>query len=158
MEALPDCIQHISSDVYGRCRWLELTQRKPIKRRGTGKGACTIVKISEIVLPTETIKAGKVERLTQKVEQPVIEAESSYTSLDEATAKAFIYMKESSNNQYAINESSGACGLGQALPCSKMGCELSDYECQDNYFTDYMSRRYGSWANAVVFWEVNRWW
>lgn len=72
--------------------------------------------------------------------------------------KAFIYMHESGNNPGSINRSSGACGLGQALPCSKMGCSLSDYACQDAWFTNYMLSRYGSWAKARAFWEQHRWW
>jgi hypothetical protein len=75
-----------------------------------------------------------------------------------SAAKAFIYSHESGNNPSAINSSSGACGLGQALPCSKMPCVLGDYACQDNFFTGYMLARYGSWQNAMSFWQKNRWW
>lgn len=73
-------------------------------------------------------------------------------------AKAFIYEHESGNNPGAINSGSGACGLGQALPCSKMPCALTDYACQDNFFTAYMLERYGTWENARVFWEKMHWW
>lgn len=76
----------------------------------------------------------------------------------EAQAKAFIYLKESSGNQYAINPTSGACGLGQALPCSKLTCELSDYQCQDDWFTAYAKTRYNGFVNAKIFWEKNGWW
>ena len=79
-------------------------------------------------------------------------------SVSEAEAKAFIYQHESGNNPGAINASSGACGLGQALPCSKMPCSLDDYNCQDQFFTQYMQNRYGSWANAMNFWQSKRWW
>lgn len=74
------------------------------------------------------------------------------------SAKAFIYAHESGNNPGAINASSGACGLGQALPCSKMPCSLSDYACQDNFFTAYMQGRYGTWENAQAFWLSHHWW
>ena len=70
----------------------------------------------------------------------------------------FIYMHESGNNPGSVNVSSGACGLGQALPCSKMPCSLSDYACQDNFFTGYMKARYGTWENAKSFWLAHRWW
>ncbi len=73
-------------------------------------------------------------------------------------AKAFIYAHESGNRTNAINASSGACGLGQALPCSKMGCGLSDYACQDAWFTNYAMQRYGSWENAMAFWQAHKWW
>lgn len=78
--------------------------------------------------------------------------------IPEDAAKAYIYMKESGNNPGAINRSSGACGLGQALPCSKMGCSLSDYACQDAWFTQYMKNRYGTWNNAKAFWDSHKWW
>lgn len=75
------------------------------------------------------------------------------------SAKMFIYARESGNNPGAINASSGACGLGQALPCSKLPCSLSDYVCQDNWFTNnYMIPRYGSWDNAKAFWLSHSWW
>lgn len=77
---------------------------------------------------------------------------------DDGSAKMFIYMRESGNNPGAINKSSGACGLGQALPCSKMPCSLSDYACQDNFFTGYMQNRYGTWENAKAFWLSHHWW
>jgi hypothetical protein len=76
----------------------------------------------------------------------------------EADAKAFIYFEESTNRTDAINPSSGACGLGQALPCSKLPCSLSDYVCQDEWFTNYAMQRYGSWSNAKAFWLNHRWW
>lgn len=72
--------------------------------------------------------------------------------------KAFIYSHESGCDTTSINKSSGACGLGQALPCSKMPCSLSDWACQDAFFTDYAMRRYGSWQNAYNFWQSHKWW
>lgn len=72
--------------------------------------------------------------------------------------KDYIYSHESGNRTVAINASSGACGLGQALPCSKMSCTLDDYGCQDKFFTQYMVNRYGSWESAYNFWTAHRWW
>lgn len=83
-------------------------------------------------------------------------------------AKAFIYEHESGNSPCKINggaidcnyTGSRACGLGQALPCSKLTavCSLADYACQDAWFTNYMQQRYGTWENARAFWLANRWW
>lgn len=89
---------------------------------------------------------------------------------DGNAAKAFIYEHESGNRPCVINggaincagSSTLACGLGQALPCSKLLAvcpDLSDYGCQDNYFTNnYMIPRYGSWENARAFWLAHNWW
>ncbi|QHF24218.1 hypothetical protein GTU73_09475 [Rathayibacter sp. VKM Ac-2804] len=71
----------------------------------------------------------------------------------EAEAKAFVYQHESGNRPDAINPRSGACGIGQALPCSKLPCALSDYACQDEWFTSYMRERYGSWVAAAAYWS-----
>lgn len=78
--------------------------------------------------------------------------------LDSNSDKLFIYMHESGNRTSAINPNSGACGLGQALPCSKMPCSLQDYPCQDQFFTNYAINRYGSWAGAAAFWRSHSWW
>ncbi len=84
--------------------------------------------------------------------------------------KNFIYSHESGNvpckiNGGAINcyyTGSRACGLGQALPCSKLRAvcpNLADYACQDAWWTNvYMKGRYGTWANAYAFWIAHRWW
>jgi len=80
------------------------------------------------------------------------------TPVSVSGAMEFIFLKESGNRTDAINASSGACGLGQALPCSKMPCSLSDRVCQTKWFTNYAIQRYGGWAGAKAFWLANRWW
>ncbi len=65
--------------------------------------------------------------------------------------------RESTWNPYAINKSSGACGLAQALPCSKMGCELWDYECQIEWMLDYIDNRYGNPNKALDFHNLKNW-
>ena len=72
-------------------------------------------------------------------------------------AVEYIGFKESSWNPAAINYL-GACGLFQALPCSKMNCELSDVPCQVRWATNYAIQRYGSWHNAYEVWLVQHWW
>lgn len=74
-------------------------------------------------------------------------------NISEAEAKAKVYHHESGNKADAINPTSGACGVGQALPCSKLPCTLDDYNCQDTWFTNYMLDRYGSWAKAWAYWN-----
>lgn len=110
------------------------------------------------------IDAKKIEVVAraQANEQPVVSKPPvvavAPTNNAEAEAKAFIYFKESGNRTDAINKSSGACGLGQALPCSKLPCTLTDYACQDAWFTKYMQNRYGTWVNAKAFWLRSNWW
>jgi len=101
-----------------------------------------------------------------ETEKPHTEPQNSSQPISEvgteSEAKAFIYRKESSNRTDAVNKSSGACGLGQRLPCSILEAECpdwrTDYACSDKHFTNYMLNRYGSWANAKSFWLKKGWW
>lgn len=70
----------------------------------------------------------------------------------------YIVKRESGWNPNATNKSSGACGLVQALPCSKV--PGNGYDPVDNlrWATGYAVGRYGSWASAYDFWTSNHWW
>jgi len=68
---------------------------------------------------------------------------------------AELIRRESGCNPNAVNKSSGACGIPQALPCSKLG--TSDPVQQIKWMQDYTIRRYGSWANAVQFHNKMGW-
>lgn len=70
----------------------------------------------------------------------------------------YIVGRESGWNPNATNSSSGACGLVQALPCSKV--PGNGYDPVDNlrWANGYATGRYGSWANAYAFWTNNHWW
>ena len=63
-----------------------------------------------------------------------------------------LWNRESSWNLNAVNKKSGACGIPQSLPCSKMKVEGSDY--RTNYKTQirwglkYIKNRYGNPSNA----------
>lgn len=59
---------------------------------------------------------------------------------------------ESGCRPNAVNPSSGACGIPQALPCSKMPCTLQDPVCQLRWMNQYVAARYGSWDNAYATW------
>ena len=72
-----------------------------------------------------------------------------------AHLKAFedlIGNKESGFNPLAFNRKSGACGIFQALPCSKMRCELENIDCQVAWGISYIERRYGTPSKALAFW------
>lgn len=104
------------------------------------------------------LEAARIAEAAKVVQIPAPAQIAITAPVDTSDAKLFIYNKESGNNPNSINRSSGACGLGQALPCSKMGCALGDYACQDAFFTKYAMNRYGSWENAKAFWLKNSWW
>ena len=66
-----------------------------------------------------------------------------------------LIMRESGCNPNARNASSGACGIPQALPCSKLG--TSNPVAQIVWMQNYVNNRYGSWANAVAHSNSQGW-
>lgn len=83
-------------------------------------------------------------------------AESDFVYVD------YIVFKESTWNYLARNASSGAYGLCQALPGSKMASAGSDWETnpvtQLRWCDSYAKARYGSWSAAYSFWLRNHYW
>lgn len=77
------------------------------------------------------------------------------------TATVFIISHESGWSVTATNPSSGAYGLAQALPGSKMASHGADwatnYQTQLKWFWDYCKGRYGSIQGAYAFWQANHW-
>lgn len=78
-------------------------------------------------------------------------AESDWTYVD------FIVNRESGWNPNAKNSSSGACGLVQALPCSKLGGNWNDPVTALKWQKNYVEDRYGSYSQAYNFWTNNHW-
>jgi len=110
----------------------------------------------------EVHKSGFVAEAAQiepEAPKPVKSAPEAPKS-DNNEAKLFIYNRESGNRPTARN-GAGCLGIGQACPGSKLLAvcpDLADYACQDNFFTQYMLNRYGSWENAKAFHINNNWW
>ncbi|MFI7083828.1 lytic transglycosylase domain-containing protein [Streptomyces anulatus] len=80
---------------------------------------------------------------------------SQYSCLDS------LIHRESGWNHRATNPSSGAYGLMQALPGSKMSSAGADWRTnpvtQIRWGLSYISSRYGSPCGAWNFWQKNRW-
>ena len=68
----------------------------------------------------------------------------------------FLVQKESGWNPNARNKSSGACGLPQALPCSKLGPNWNNPVVALSWMNGYVGR-YGGWAGAYAFWQAHHW-
>ncbi len=83
-------------------------------------------------------------------------ASSDYAYVD------YIISKESGWRPGAVNSYSGAYGLCQSLPASKMASAGSDYRTnpvtQLRWCSGYASGRYGSWASAYNAWLAQNWW
>lgn len=62
---------------------------------------------------------------------------------------------ESGWNPYAVNKSSGACGIAQSLPCSKVlsrAGTLDNVVGQGEWMLDYIARAYGNPTKAYDKW------
>lgn len=80
---------------------------------------------------------------------------SEYAAID------YIVSHESSWNPSATNPSSGAYGLPQSLPASKLASAGSDWRTnpitQLRWMRDYVNGRYGGANGALAFWQRNHW-
>lgn len=74
----------------------------------------------------------------------------------------YIVSKESGWSYTAVNASSGATGLCQSLPASKMASSGADYLTnpitQLKWCHGYAMARYGGWSGAYNFWTSAHWW
>jgi len=84
---------------------------------------------------------------------------SKYYEGNELIAFDNLIKKESGYRYDAVNADSGACGMPQSLPCTKMGCSLdeSGEMCQIEWMRNYIENRYGSPMEALRFHELNNW-
>lgn len=75
----------------------------------------------------------------------------------------YIISHESGWNPNSVNSSSGACGLAQALPCSKVPGNPLDPIASLKWANAYAHtctsyRMYCGWEGAYDFWVKNKWW
>lgn len=71
-----------------------------------------------------------------------------------------LIQRESGFQVYVTNPSSGACGLFQSLPCSKVlatAGTLDNVEGQAEWGASYIKNRYGSPTGALAFHNLNGW-
>ena len=117
------------------------------------------IEAKEVVETKATPKIDKIRRYNNYSHKPdymniISELQMLYFNWEDA---ADLNSYENGFNPMAVNPSSGACGLTQALPCSKMDCELGDIKCDLKFQRDYIARRYGTVSKALEFWYINNW-
>ncbi|MFD5541671.1 transglycosylase SLT domain-containing protein [Streptomyces sp. NPDC127079] len=131
--------------------------------------------IRRIAAPKKVLTAAAVAAATAGMALSAAPAQAATTSASSAQAIAHkmipdaaqfnafskIVSHESGWNPSATNSSSGAYGLVQALPASKMASAGSDWKTnpatQIKWGLDYMNSRYGSPTAAWSFWQANGW-
>ncbi|WP_431952093.1 transglycosylase SLT domain-containing protein [Actinacidiphila sp. bgisy167] len=118
--------------------------------------------------------ARKAEEASRAAKRAALVVKASYTVAEvQAMAQGLIgnatqyqcfsniVTRESGWNYTATNASSGAYGLVQALPGSKMASAGADWRTnpgtQIKWGLNYMNSRYGSPCGAWSFWQANHW-
>jgi hypothetical protein len=102
-----------------------------------------------------TVKSSYTTAEVQALAQSIIGDSSQYQCFSN------IVTRESGWNYTATNASSGAYGLVQALPGSKMASAGADWRTnpatQIKWGLNYMNSRYNSPCGAWSFWQANHW-
>lgn len=76
---------------------------------------------------------------------------------DEWASLEELLTRESGFQTYAMNPSSGACGLFQSLPCNKYGKKGLDLKNQVEWGFSYITDRYTLPSKALAFHNKNNW-
>ncbi|MFD0276542.1 transglycosylase SLT domain-containing protein [Kitasatospora sp. NPDC127111] len=101
--------------------------------------------------PAVSVSPGSVQALAQQI----IGNDTQFQCFSQ------IVKRESGWDYTATNKSSGAYGLVQALPGSKMASAGADWRTnpatQIKWGLDYMNSRYGSPCGAWSFWQSHHW-
>ncbi|MEU3616495.1 MULTISPECIES: transglycosylase SLT domain-containing protein [unclassified Streptomyces] len=134
-----------------------------IRRIASPKKALTVVAVAAATAGM-ALSAAPAQAATSSVasaSQAQAIAHKMIPSTAQYNAFANIVKHESGWDVDATNASSGAYGLVQALPGSKMASAGSDWKTnaktQIKWGLDYMNSRYGSPVGAWNFWQANGW-
>lgn len=92
-----------------------------------------------------------------EVEEKVRQATIATFGEEHWAAMRNLLMRESGFNPLSLNKQSGACGIFQALPCTKMGCSnWQDIDCQIRFGLNYIKQRYGTPTEAYNHWLARK--
>lgn len=118
----------------------------------------------ELVDPTLSVKTYEALQGQFKLESHVTPAglskwqREAYKQLEDKSqweALRELWHRESSWNVHAVNPQSGACGLVQALPCSKLPSK--EPSKQIAWGLEYIQSRYKTVENALRFHDKEGW-
>lgn len=139
--------QKLKEDSSKRQQELQ-NQIEELKKQVEAKKQSRIAEAAKQIVPTAQASAVPVGSCRDWiVAAGVTDIESAYT----------IIMRESGCRPTARNASSGAYGIPQALPASKIAHCGDDPICQIQWMQNYVNNRYGGWAGAVSFWNQHHW-
>ena len=117
------------------------------------------VDVAPLAPVVPTVKRVTVVQATEDVTTAValgqqLAAARGWTGAD-WNALYVLWMHESGWNPRSVNRSSGACGIPQALPCSKIPDTSAAGQIQ--WGLNYIQNRYGSPSNAMSHWQQKHW-
>ncbi|MET7306710.1 aggregation-promoting factor C-terminal-like domain-containing protein [Streptomyces sp. NPDC005134] len=134
-----------------------LAQPRTARRKAAVAGAAAVLGATGLALGVTPAMAAPASVTTgaQGAARAMIGNEAQFQCFSN------IVSHESGWNPSATNASSGAYGLVQALPGSKMASAGADWKTnpstQIKWGVDYMNSRYGSPCAAWTFWQANHW-
>jgi hypothetical protein len=119
-----------------------------------------------VLLPAVVVQPPRPNRIAPDPPETVADAQAwalATLSANDYTALYWIVWSESKWDPAAVNRRSGACGLGQFWPCSKMSATLPDWRVEpieqlQFYVIPYARHKYGSLSAAWAFWAAHGRW
>ena len=124
------------------------------------------IKISEVIIkdPVDriTVIGAKIADFSASPDRATCESWIRAAGVSESdVASAYWIIQRESNCRYnATNKSSGAYGIPQSLPGTKMASAGSDWQTnpvtQIKWMHKYVNR-YGGWLGAIEFWKKHHW-
>lgn len=144
----------------------KISKAKSVKKKNAQKKKKTVQKKKKTTKKSQkkkkTIKKYNVKYNLGEVQNYAHQLVLSYGwSEEDYNSLVLLWYRESSWNLNAVNKRSGACGIPQSLPCSKMKSAGADY--RTNYKTqirwglNYIKAMYGSPANAWGHSQKHHW-
>lgn len=149
----------VDDNILAKAKVKKITKKKTTKKKKTiKKYAKKYVKAKVRKAKVKLNANGSVAEMKEYAHQLVLS--NGWTEYDyECLVK--IVKHESGWNANAVNKSSSACGLPQALPCSKMASAGSDYrtnyKTQLKWLMGYIKGRYKTPSKAWAFWQKHHW-
>ncbi|MFG2991682.1 transglycosylase SLT domain-containing protein [Streptomyces sp. NPDC048257] len=138
--------------------WKVFSVSNPVIRRIAASKkslAGTVVALGVAGSMLATVPAQAAPTSAKAIAQQMIKDPAQFAAFNN------IVSRESGWNHTATNSSSGAYGLVQALPASKMASAGADWKTnpatQIKWGLDYMNDRYGSPVGAWNFWQAHHW-
>lgn len=125
----------------------------------------TTIKVTEKIKTTKKKTTKKVTKKVTKVKtsgkEEYINYAVSYGNYDEQQTSCLINLwnRESGWNPASYNKSSGACGIPQALPCSKIKNSegSNDWKAQIRWGVKYINARYKTPCKAWNHFQKKHW-